>query len=122
MRCRRNLDPQRFPVTPAGIVGATVAAVIQLIRRDYARTIGDARTMTAAPRHWFRGTTVPTMAQDTFLQRWGFNGVICSVTPANAEGQGSRLQIHLSSTTPVGLQHASQTAEHGDSAGAGGPS
>ena len=47
LRCQRSLDPERHPVTPAAVV-----AVKQLMRLDYARTIGDVCTTTAlVPRH-----------------------------------------------------------------------
>jgi hypothetical protein len=103
LRCRRLLDPERSPVTAAGVVAATVAAVTRLMRRDYARTVGDARCMSTAPRSWFRGTVVPTLAVDGFLKRWGANGVLCSVSPGNAEGQGRQLVVHLTVATPVAL-------------------
>ena len=64
------MDPERHAVTPQAVVAASVAAVKQLVRLDYARTIGEAHTMTVSPRHWFRGTSVPTLAASEFLDRW----------------------------------------------------
>jgi hypothetical protein len=103
MRCRRLADPDRCPVSPVGIVMATVANISRLINRDYARTVGDARTLTASPRDWFRGTATPTLARDEFLQRWGLNGVLCSLSPVNAAGQGGHLTVHLTAQRPVAL-------------------
>ena len=80
LRCQRALDPERHAVTPVAVVAATVAAVTRL---DYAWTIGDARTMTTAPRHWFRGTSVPTQVASEFLGRWsGYAGSLCSLSPS----------------------------------------
>jgi hypothetical protein len=104
LRCRRQADPQRFPLSAAGIVAATVASVSKLIRLDYARTVGDARTMTACPSDWFRGPVVPVLATAEFLERWGANGVLCSVAPVNAAGQGGGLIVRLTTTAPVALQ------------------
>ena len=74
LHCQRSLDPERHPVTPAIVVAATVAAVKRLMRLDYARTIGDVRTMTASQRQWFRDTSVPTLApqNDKNRQNFGF--------------------------------------------------
>ena len=58
LRCQCTADPDRHAVTPAADVGATIAAVKRLMRLDYKRTVGDARTMTASPRHWSWGTSV----------------------------------------------------------------
>ena len=69
LRWQRAMDPERHGITPAAVVAATVGAVKRL---DYARTNGDAHSMTASPRHWFRGgggTSVPTLAASEFLQR-----------------------------------------------------
>ena len=75
LHCQRSLDPERHPVTPAIVVAATVAAVKRLMRLDYARTIGDVRTMTASPRHWFcTDTSVPTLAASEFLGLWPVTG------------------------------------------------
>ena len=104
MRCRRLADPERCSVSPVGIVAATVANITRLIRRDYARTVGDARTLTASPSDWFRGTATPTLARDDFVKRWGLNGVLCSLSAANAVGQGARLTVHLTVVHPVSLQ------------------
>ena len=58
--------------------------------------------MTASPRHWFRGTSVPTLAASEFLDRWaGHAGTLCSLSPTNAAGQGGRLVVHLSASSPV---------------------
>ena len=54
-----GLPPASWRST-AAVVAATMAAMKRLMRLDYVRTIGDARTMTATPRHWFRGTSVPS--------------------------------------------------------------
>jgi hypothetical protein len=103
MRCRRLADPERSSVTPAGIVTATVASITRLIRRDFARTVGDARTLTASPSDWFRGTATPGLSREEFLKRWGVNGVLCSLTAVNAAGQGGHLIIHLAPSHPVSL-------------------
>ena len=104
LRCHRAMDPERHGITPTHVVAATVAAVKRLMRLDYARTIGDARTMTASPRHWFRGTSVPTLAAAEFLERWsGHAGSLCSLSTTNAAGQGGRLIVHLSASSPVAL-------------------
>ena len=103
LRCRRAADAERNPVSAAAIVGATVATVGRHLRRDFARTVGDARVMSSAPRHWFRGTSVPTLSVDAFLARWGFEGALCTVTPGNGDGQGRRLVVTLSSSSPVAL-------------------
>ena len=103
-RCRRLADPARSTVSPAGIVSATVAAVTRLLRRDYTRTVSDARTLTPSPRDWFRGRASPVLAREEFLKRWGVNGVLCSLSPGNAQGQGFQLLVHLSTMHPVVLQ------------------
>lgn len=104
LRCQRTQDPERHVVTPAAVIAATVAAVKRLMRLDYTRTIGDVRTMTASPRNWFRGTSVPTLAVSEFLGRWsGHAGSLCSLSPTNAAGQGGRLVVHLSASSPVAL-------------------
>ena len=104
LRCARSNDPERHAVTPAAVVATTVAAIKRLIRLDYARTLGDARTMTASPRHWFRGTSVPTLEASAFLGRWAGRGnALCSLSPSNAAGQGRRLVVHLSVSSPVAL-------------------
>ena len=80
---------------------------------DYARTISDARTMTASPRHWFWGTSVPTLAASEFLERWsGHAGSLCSLSPTNAAGQGGRLVVHLSASSPVALCGSDSRACH----------
>ena len=82
-------------------MAATIAAVLRL---DYTRTIGDARTMMASPCPWFRGISVPTLAASEFLDRpAGHAGTLCSLSPTNAAGQGGRLVVHLSSSSPVAL-------------------
>ena len=68
LRCQRALDPERHAVTPPTAVAASVAALKWLTRLDHARSSGDARITTASPRHWFRGTSVPTLT--AFLDRW----------------------------------------------------
>jgi hypothetical protein len=103
LRCRRLADPERHSVTAAAIVAATVALVGRLLRVDFARTVGDARSMSAAPRHWFRGTSVPTLTVETFLERWGGAGGLCSITAGNGEGQGRQLTVHFSASRPVSL-------------------
>ena len=104
LHCQRSLDPGQHAVAPADVVAASVAAVQRLMRLDYTRTIGDACTMTASPRHWFRGTSVPTLVASEFLGRWaGHEGTLCSLSPTNAAGQGGRLIMHLSSSFPVTL-------------------
>ena len=104
LRCQRALDPERNAVTPVAIVTATLAAVTRLMRLDYERTIGDARTMTAYTWHWFGGTPEPTLAAPEFLGRWsGYAGSLCSLSPTNASGQGGRLDDRLSLSTPVPL-------------------
>lgn len=102
-RCRRQGDPERFPVSAAGVVAATVAEIQQLIRRDFTRTGGDVRARTAAPSDWFRGPTVPALTKAEFLERWAGNGVLCRLATV-AEGGG--LVIRLSSTHPVGVMAA----------------
>ena len=69
------------------------------MRIDYVRTIGDARTMTASPRHWFRGTSVLTLEASAFLD-WcsGRGDAPCSLSPSNAAGQGGHLIIHPSAS------------------------
>lgn len=99
-RCRRQGDSERFPVTAAGVVAATVAGIQQLIRRDFSRTAGDVRAMTAAPADWFRGPTAPVLTKGLFLERWATNGVLCNLAPVE---QGGGLLMLLSSTHPVGL-------------------
>ena len=85
-------------------MAAPVAAVTRLTRLDYAQTIGDARTMTASPRHWFQDTSVPTLVASEFLGRWsGYTGSLCSLPPINAYGQGGRLAVRFSVSTPVAL-------------------
>ena len=103
MRCRRAADPQRFPGSAAGLVAAVVAGVAQLIRRDYARTQGDSRHMTAAPSDWFRGTTVPMLTSGGFLERWGIGEVLCDLGIVNAAGQYGPLAIKLTAIHPVAL-------------------
>jgi hypothetical protein len=103
LRCRRLADSERCSVTPAGIVTATVASITRLIRRDYARTVGDARTLTASPSDWFRGTSTPGLSREEFVKRWGVNGVLCSLSAVNAAGQGGHLIIHLAPSHPVSL-------------------
>jgi hypothetical protein len=103
MRCRRLLDPERCTVSPAGIVAATVAAVTKLLRRDYARTLGDVRTQTAAPSGWFRGTQSPKMTTAEFLERWGHRGVLCRVG-AGVGGRPGQLEVLLKADAPVRLQ------------------
>ena len=103
LRCRRLADPERCSVSPAGIVAVTVASITRLIRRDFTRTVGDARLLTSSPSDWFRGTTTPTLAREEFLKRWGHNGVLCSLSAVNAAGQGGRLVVHLSPEQPVSL-------------------
>ena len=102
--CRRLADPERCSVTPVGIVSATVASVTRLIRRDYARTVGDARALTASPSDWFRGTSTPELSREEFSRRWGVNGALCSLSAVNAAGQGGHLIIHLAPSHPVALQ------------------
>jgi hypothetical protein len=103
LRCKQQADPQRHPLTSAAIVASTVARISQLIRRDYARIVGDARTLTAAPSDWFRGPSVPLLAREEFLARWGMGEVLCTLAPVNAAGQGGGLRIRLSSMHPVAL-------------------
>ena len=103
LRCRRFSDPERHQVSVAAIVAATVAAVVRLLRRDYTRTVGDARSMSSAPRHWFRGTSVPTLTVDSFLERWSGGGLLCTVTQGNGEGQGRQLVVLFSAGTPVSV-------------------
>ena len=100
LRCQRAMDPERHGITPA----AVVAAVKQLMRLDYVRMIGNARTMTASPRHWFQGTSVPTLAASEFLEHWSSHaGSLCSLSTTNAAGQGVCLIVHLSAPSPVAL-------------------
>jgi hypothetical protein len=103
MRCRRAADAERFPGSAAGVVAATVAGVCQLIRRDHARTVGDARTMTATPSDWFRGPSVPRLTREEFLVRWGAGGVLCEFAEGNALGQGGGLVVRLTVGHPVAL-------------------
>ena len=104
LRCQRFLAPERHAITPAVVVAATVAAVKRLMRLDYARKIGDACTMMASPRHWFHSTSVPTLTASEFLSHWaGHAGTLCSLSPTNGAGQGGRLVVHLSSSSPVAL-------------------
>ena len=49
----------------------------------------DARTMTALPRHWFRGTSVPTLTAYEFLERWSLCS-LCSLLTTNTTGHLSR--------------------------------
>ena len=100
-RCECALDPDRPAFTPAAVMAATAVAVTQLFRLDYARTIRDAHTMTASPRQWFRGTSVPTLAASEFLGRWA--GYAGSLSFTNARGQGGSLVVHLSASSPVPL-------------------
>ena len=105
LRCRRLREPLGPAITPAGIVGVVVANVKRLIRRDFTRTICDARNMTAAPSSWFRGPVVPTLAPDAFLTRWaGHGNALCSVGTTTGASQSRRLVLHLSSSSPVALQ------------------
>ena len=85
------------------MVAAVVAGVAQLIRRDYARTQGDSRHMTAAPSDWFRGTTVPMLTSGGFLERWGIGEVLCDLGIVNAAGQYGPLAIKLTAIHPVAL-------------------
>jgi hypothetical protein len=95
-RCRRQAN-QQWAVTAAGVAAATAAAVGRLIRRDFARVAVDARSSTAAPAHWFRGTRDPQLGLAAFLTRWGLGGVLCRVDPpAPGEALG---QLHVLFTT-----------------------
>ena len=118
LRCQRTHDPERFGVTPAAVclavclfgvtpaavVAATVATFKRLMRLHYARTIGDARTTTASPQCWFWSTSVPTLAASEFLGRWSEHaGTLCSLSPSNVAGQGGRLIVHVSASSPFAL-------------------
>jgi hypothetical protein len=103
LRCRRLADPERCAVSPAGVVAATVAGVTRLIRRDFTRTLGDVRALTASPSAWFRGTSSPQLAREGFVERWGMNGVLCSVSQGGGAGQDLTLTIHLTPLHPVAL-------------------
>ena len=113
-RCRRQSDPERFPVSAAGVVAATVAGVQRMIRRDFCRTMGDVRTMTATPAEWFRGAGEVKLTRAMFLERWSCNGVLCEVGPP---GPGGGLQMRLSATHPVALAVDEQLLALGSASG-----
>jgi exonuclease III len=101
LRTRRAADPARAAFTSRSVVAATVAAVVRLIRMDYARCLADPRQQTAAPSDWFRGARDPTLVVEEFVQRWGANGVLCVVEPPAQSAASGRLVIRLSCRHPV---------------------
>ena len=68
LRCHQAMDLERPGITPAVVMATTMVPVKRLMQLDYARTIGNASTVTASPWHWFRGTSVSTLMASEFLE------------------------------------------------------
>ena len=74
-----------------------------LLRLDYVWTVVDARTMAASPLKWLRGTSVLVLeAIELFARSSDQISAICGLS-SNGVGQGRRLVIHLSASTPLAL-------------------
>jgi hypothetical protein len=69
---------QGLGYTRSAVVGAFVREVKALIWQDWARVVGDVRTMAGVPPSWFRGRD-PTTTRAQFEKAWCAGGVLASV-------------------------------------------